>query len=424
MENGDHSNFKDFFIDWNDLWQGNGEMDETGVIIPKPEHLEKLFMRKPGLPILKVPFPNGSKRPYWNTFYQEVIKEKTAEGNFREHLLGQMDLNACSEAVWRFYDETLSKLKDYGGGIIRLDAFAYLHKEVGSSNFFNVPGTWKYLERLKKMADRKGLMLLPEIHAEYGSGLHESISKEGYLIYDFFLPGLVLYAIEFSSNKALLEWATEILDKGLKTINMLGCHDGIPLLDLKGKEIDGIYRKGLLSDDEIEELMDLILSRGGRVKNLYGPSGKKVSYYQVNATYYSALGEDPRKLLLARAIQVFMPGTPQIWYLDLFAGTNDYEAADKLGEGGHKEINRTNLSDAHIESMLDLPVVRKQLELIRLRNTCKAFNGEMRIMPSKPHEVNIHWENNMENARMSVNLKTFELVIEGISNGKNFRLDL
>ncbi len=67
-------------------------------------------------------------------------------------------------------------------------------------------------------------------------------------------------------------------------------------------------------------------------------------YYQVNATYFSALGEDEQKLLLARAIQIFMPGIPQVWYLDLFAGTNDHEAMEKAGVGGHKEINRTNLS--------------------------------------------------------------------------------
>ena len=69
--------------------------------------------------------------------------------------------------------------------------------------------------------------------------------------------------------------------------------------------------------------MERIVERGGLTKELYGPDGRKIDYYQVNATYFSALGEDERKLLLARAIQMFMPGLPQVWYLDLFAGTND-----------------------------------------------------------------------------------------------------
>jgi sucrose phosphorylase len=38
---------------------------------------------------------------------------------------------------------------------------------------------------------------------------------------------------------------------------------------------------------------------------------------------------------------MFMPGIPQIWYLDIFAGKNNYEAADNGGSAGHKEINRT-----------------------------------------------------------------------------------
>ena len=91
----------------------------------------------------------------------------------------------------------------------------------------------------------------------------------------------------------------------------------------------------LLEDKEIESIMNTIMERGGRVKNLYDPTGKKLSYYQVNATFFSALGEVEQKLLLARAIQMFMPGIPQVWYLDLFAGKNNYPASDKAGSGGH-----------------------------------------------------------------------------------------
>jgi sucrose phosphorylase len=80
-------------------------------------------------------------------------------------------------------------------------------------------------------------------------------------------------------------------------------------------------------------LIDLIVSRGGMVKNLHG---QKNLYYQVNATYYSALGESDQKMLLARAIQMFMPGKPQIWYLDLFAGKNDHEAVQRAGESGNQ----------------------------------------------------------------------------------------
>ena len=466
LQYGNESKFKDFFINWNEFWEGNGVKNEDGIVIPKPEFLNKLFMRKSGLPILKVRFPDGSEQPYWNTFYQQVtynpiavadlknIKGLTEEQsqfivaaintaidnnqdfttlNFEEYTpfkseilqiveqnrsyLGQMDVNAKSPLVWEFYEETLKKLSDYGCTILRLDAFAYLHKQVGESNFFNKPGTWKYLERIKKIAQQNNLMLLPEIHAEYGLHLHDEVANEGYYIYDFFLPGLTIHTIENQTSKALLSWAKEIVAKGYKTVNMLGCHDGIPVLDLKGKEVNGVYNKGLLEDAEIEKIMTTIMERGGRVKNLYDPSGNKISYYQINATFFSALGEDEQKLLLARAIQMFMPGMPQVWYLDIFAGKNNYEAADNGGSAGHKEINRSTLSMQDIEQGLKRDVVQHQLDVIRLRNTSNAFSGQVEINDIEDAIIDIKWVNGSTIAHLKANLQTKGFTIDHTENG-------
>ncbi|WP_035483804.1 sucrose phosphorylase [Gaetbulibacter saemankumensis] len=411
LKNGDCSKYKDFFIDWNAFWHGQGELNDEGIIIPKTELLDKLFMRKSGLPILKVSFPDGTKRPYWNTFYQKVNNDNS--------FLGQMDVNAKSELVWEFYEETLAKLKGYGCKILRLDAFAYLHKEVGESNFFNKPGTWNYLEKIKNIADKNSLQLLPEIHAEYGLNLHNEVAKEGYQIYDFFLPGLMIHTLETGDNQALMVWVNEIINKGYKTVNMLGCHDGIPVLDLKGKEIDGVFYKGLLDDNEIENIMNVILERGGRIKNLYNAEGKKISYYQVNATFYSALGENDKKLLLARAIQMFMPGIPQVWYLDLFVGKNDYEAVNRAGDGGHKEINRTALSMEDIESGLKKEVVLNQLKLLKLRNTSMAFSGSIKVNESDSKQIDILWENKNERAHLKASLKSFQFIIDYTEQGVN-----
>ncbi len=455
LKHGDQSKYKDFFIDWNAFWEGNGKMGDDGIIIPKEEFLNKIFMRKSGLPILKVVFPDGSEKPYWNTFYQKIIYNKlsvvdlsgvkeltldkaelicrrinsatqnnetietldfgdsnhlrneiTQVVNNNKSYLGQMDVNANSELVWDFYEETLQKVSDFGCKILRLDAFAYLHKEIGQSNFFNKPGTWNYLERIRKIAQKNNLMLLPEIHAEYGLHLHDEVADKGYYFYDFFLPGLAIHTLENANSKALITWAKEIVSKGYKTVNMLGCHDGIPVLDLKGKEVKGCYNKGLLEDNEIEDVMSKIMERGGRVKNLYDPSGKKISYYQVNATFFSALGEDEQKLLLARAIQIFMPGIPQVWYLDVFAGKNDYEAADRGGNAGHKEINRTTLTMEDIEEGLKKHSVLSQLELIRFRNTSTAFSGTIRINETSDKEIDIKWINQNDFAHLNANLRT------------------
>lgn len=466
LKYGEDSKFKDFFINWNDFWEGNGTLNNQGVIIPKPEYLNKLFMRKSGLPILNVIFPDGSERPYWNTFYQQVTYSSVESADFSSltaltadyvkwlvkvlneamllgsdfrtidfkefnslkskilHIveqkriyLGQMDVNAASPLVWEFYEETLNKLNGYGCNILRLDAFAYLHKQIGESNFFNKPGTWEYLDRIKEIAQKNDLMLLPEIHAEYGLHLHDEVASQGYAIYDFFLPGLTIHTLENATSKALLVWIKELIDKGYKTINMLGCHDGIPVLDLKGKEVNGHYHKGLLDDVEIDTIMNTIMERGGRVKNLYDPEGNKISYYQINATFFSALGENNQKMLLARAIQMFVPGIPQVWYLDIFAGKNNYDAANSTGSAGHKEINRTTLSIDDVEKGLKTAIVKEQLELIKLRNNCKAFSGHVIINDQDDSILNIKWKNMGSEACLIADLTSYKFDIIVLENG-------
>jgi sucrose phosphorylase len=147
------------------------------------------------------------------------------------------------------------------------------------------------------------------------------------------------------------------------------------------------------------------MDKGGLTKNLYGADGKKIDYYQVNATFFSALGEDERKLLLARAIQMFMPGVPQVWYLDLFAGTNDYAAAKRGRTAGHKEINRTTLKTIDIESGLKRPIVLDQLKLIRLRNSSPAFEGTMEIIETDSHRLHITWQHPEATATLKANLR-------------------
>ena len=87
-----------------------------------------------------------------------------------------------------------------------------------------------------------------------------------------------------------------------------------------------------------------------------------------------------------------MPGVPQVWYLDLFAGTNDYAAAQRGRTAGHKEINRTTLKLIDIESGLKRPIVQDQLKLIRLRNASPAFKGEMKVIETEAHQLHISWQ--------------------------------
>lgn len=450
LKNGEKSEYKDFFIDWNRFWEGHGTMTEEGYIQPDAKLIADMFFRKPGLPILMVRFPDGRNVPYWNTFYQEVrypaldaqdimralpvqygeaeylaqqMEQGIATGKrpadislgeceeYRAALtellesgrkyLGQMDLNIKSPKVWEFYEETLKTLASYGAKIVRLDAFAYAPKEPGAKNFLNEPGTWELLERVQELAQQYGLSLLPEIHAAYEEKIYEKIAEKGYMTYDFFLPGLLIDALERADGAALAAWAEELQEKKIRTVNMLGCHDGIPLLDLKG----------MIPAERIEALIDTVVSRGGMVKDLHG---QKNVYYQVNATYYSALGEDDRKLLLARAVQLFMPGKPQIWYLDLFAGKNDREAVGRAGAAGHKEINRTNLSFKDLEDGLSREVVRKQLDLLRFRKEFPAFGFDAELaVENEGSRMRFVWKKDGCTAVLAADLETAAFAVSG-----------
>ncbi len=439
---GAESPYRDFFIDWNAFWKGHGELTDGGYIQPAAELIKDMFFRKSGLPILMVRFPDGSEHPFWNTFYQQVrypqleaedvmpttglqyqaasvlaerLNAATAGGarpgeadftgfevvraaaievaESRRRYLGQMDLNIKSDLVWDFYADTLDKLAAYGARIIRLDAFAYAPKEPGARNFLNDPGTWELLARVKELADARGLILLPEIHSSYAEGIHNKISELGYLTYDFFTPGLIIDAFESRDASTIKTWIAELIERKIRTVNMLGCHDGIPLLDLKG----------LLSEERIGALIDTVVARGGYVKDLHGA---KNVYYQVNATYFSALGESETRLLLARAIQVFLPGKPQVWYLDLFAGRNDHDAVARAGEGGHKEINRTNLSVDEIDAGLNQPVVQAQLELLRFRAEFPAFGFDARceVAETASDRLSITWRRDGAEAKLDADL--------------------
>ncbi len=451
LTNGSQSVYADFFIDWNKFWEGYGSMTDEGYIQPDEEYLRHMFFRKPGLPILSVNLPDGATKFLWNTFYQEVrydhidahdlvlgadmqyaaaLKlaeqinnaldrgdppEKIDFGSFipfrnqvlkllrsRCKYLGQIDLNIKSPLVWDYYRQTLKRLAAYGAAIIRLDAFAYAPKAPGTRNFLNDPETWELLSQIREIADADSLTLLPEIHSEYHEKTHEKLAQNGYMTYDFFLPGLIIHALEKHTPVYLHRWIRDIQAKGIAVVNMLGSHDGIPLLDLRG----------LLPNEEIDEMIKIIVARGGYVKDLHGNANM---YYQVNATYYSALGEDDRKMLLARAIQLFMPGKPQVWYLDLFCGKNDHEAVMRAGVGGHKEINRTNLTSEQVEAALSSETVKAQLEMLRFRNTFAAFDFDSELFVESPTEtaLSLRWQKQGYTACLTADLHSYEYSMTG-----------
>ncbi|MBQ4434502.1 MAG: glycosidase [Clostridia bacterium] len=442
LKRGDASEYRDFFIDWNRFWQNCGPMGEDGCIHPTPDKFRALNLRSNGLPVLMAHFPDGHETPFWCTFYQQKVYPvptvfdmlevtgykyqtslrlathiaaelqagKTPDGidwsgfeNYREaactwlsdhrHYLGQLDVNYTSPLVWAWYDRVMAQLADYGASTIRLDAFTRLHKAPGRENFMNEPETWDILERLRDMAQRHGLSVLPEMHSPYSARPHEKIAAHGGKPYDYYLPGLLLDALDTGESGYLFSWAREQLQLDIRPVNMLGCHDGIPVRDIRG----------LLPDDRIDGIVQRTVDRGGLRKWIYGANPQ---VYQLNTTYYSALGCDDRKMLTARAIQLFMPGKPQIWYEDLLAGENDLEALRRDPTLDEREINRRRYSLDEAEARLSRPIVKDQLKLLKMRNTHPAFadNTAIEAEQPDPHSLKITWRSGEAYAVLEANV--------------------
>lgn len=143
------------------------------------------------------------------------------------------------------------------------------------------------------------------------------LAERGYWVYDFALPMLLLYSLYFGKNERLLNWLRICPRQQFTTLDT---HDGIGVVDVHD----------LLTQEEIEETKEYLFSRGANVKPIYNtPAYNNLDVYHLNCTYYSALGNNDAAYLLARAIQFFTPGIPQVYYVGLLAGENDLELLEK-----------------------------------------------------------------------------------------------
>ncbi len=332
LKKGYNSKFSNMFINWNRFWPSGR---------PNSNDIDLIYKRKDKAPVQEITLHDGRKTLLWNTFGSE-----------------QIDLNIDSSEVKKMLINVLKIFSENGASIVRLDAFAYAIKKIDSNDFFVEPDIWKLLGWINRIATKDQLMILPEIHENYK--LVDKVSDHGYFTYDFALPMLVLNAIYSRKSTKLLNW---IKSRPMKQFTTLDTHDGIGVVDVKG----------ILSDKEIRTTVDELYKRGSNVKRIYSSAEyNNLDIYQINTTYYSALGENDAAYLLSRVIQVFSPGIPQIYYVGLLAGSNDLKLLESTKEG--RNINRHFYTSNEISKEIKRPVVIKLLHLLEFRNSCEAFD--------------------------------------------------
>jgi sucrose phosphorylase len=133
---------------------------------------------------------------------------------------------------------------------------------------------------------------------------------------------------------------------------VLDTHDGIGVVDADG----------LLAAQEITALVETIHVRSREESRLAsGSAAGNVDTSQINCTFYDALGRRDGEYLVARAIQCFIPGIPQLYYVGLLAGSNDIDLLRRTGVG--RDINRHYYESAEVSEAMNRPVVQSLLSL-------------------------------------------------------------
>ena len=309
----------------------------------------------------------------------------------------QIDLDVTAPATRALISEWLRVLASHGVRIVRLDAVGYVTKKAGTSCFMVEPEIYEFLEWITGVADTFKLTLLPEVHDHYST--HRRLSAHGYWTYDFGLPGMVLNALYTGKANRLAE---HLARAPAKQFTILDCHDGIPVRP----DLDGLLEPAALRD-----LAERTVTRGGNLNHILSPvDPTELDVHQLNCTYYSALDGDDDLYLAARAIQLFARGVPQIYYVGLLAGENDLATVEATGEG--RSINRHDYTTDELHHAFNRPVVKRLIELIRLRNTHPAFDGSLHVENSNANTLHMHWRCMDTSCTLRVDLRTGQFSID------------
>jgi sucrose phosphorylase len=336
---GDGSEFAGMFLTMGAVFPDGATEDD----------LARIYRPRPGLPFTALRL-GGRRRLVWTTFTDR-----------------QIDLDVRHPAAWNHLRTIVDRLTDNGVRLLRLDAVGYVGKAAGT-NCFLTAECEAFIRRISDHAHARGADILVEIHGHYRQQI--DIARSVDHVYDFALPPLVLHALHARDPLPLSTWLSE---RPRNAITVLDTHDGIGIVDA-GPNALRPGEPGLLSAAQIDDLVGAIHSASGGTSLLAtGAAASNLDLYQVNCTFYDALGADDDRYLLARLIQLFVPGTPQIYYVGLLAGRNDVELLRTTGVG--RDVNRHRYTAEEIDTELCRPVVRALLSALRFRMSHPAFGG-------------------------------------------------
>ncbi|MFT7861189.1 MAG: alpha-amylase family glycosyl hydrolase [Sulfurimonas sp.] len=349
-----------------------------------PEYLEFFIEIDPSTDLSKVVRPRTT--PLLNEYSDDEGKKRSIWTTFSRD---QVDLNYANYKVLLRVLDVLLFYVEKGASLLRLDAIAFIWKEVGTK-CVHLPQTHALIQLMRQVIHEVApeVLIITETnvpHKENISYFGEG-DDEAQMVYNFALPPLLAYSILKGKSTKLAEWVKNLKLPSDRVcfFNFTASHDGVGLRAVSN----------ILEQKEIDFLVQSCLDHGGLVsyRSMVDVNEEKQSPYELNASYIDIL-TDPRaddalrvkRMMLSQAVTLTMPGVPGIYFHSLVGSQSYYEGANKTRR--NRAINREKLNFDNVrEELEDQNSIRNSIfkrykQLISIRINEKAFN------PYSPFEV-------------------------------------
>ncbi len=321
-------------------------------------------VRPRSLPLLTEVITRDGKRHVWTTFSSD-----------------QIDLDFSNpDVLFEFLDIILFYISK-GVRIMRMDAIAYLWKEIGTA-CVHLPQTHAVVRILRDFLELVApqVLLLSETNVPHAENIsYFGQGDEANIVYQFSLPPLLLHALHNGTSKYLSEWARRLgqLPHGCTYLNFTASHDGVGVRPLEG----------IVPPEEKQALFDRVVELGGHISTKTNSDGTD-SAYEMNITYFDALADSREEVterhlarfLCSQTVALSLQGIPAVYFHSLTATRNDYDGVDRLGYP--RAINRRKWEEAELHALLTDPasatarVFQKYIRLLRTRALHAAFHPD------------------------------------------------
>ena len=343
---------------------GEEQYREYYITIPPESDIRSVF--RPRTSPLLSPFDAVDGRKYvWTTFSAD-----------------QVDLNYKEPKVLVEMIDILMFYASQSARYIRLDAIAYIWKELGTA-CIHLPPVHLIIQIMRLVLDlaSPGVKLVTETNVPHKDNISYfgNGKDEAQLVYNFSLPPLTLHAFHSGNSEVFTRWAATLKTPSDSTafFNFLASHDGIGITPAHG----------LLPDDEIAAMAKCVDATGGFVSYKTNANGTE-SAYEFNINYFDALNNPfgkglplelkVRRFVSAHAIMAALQGIPGIYFHSLFGSTSWFAGAKESGMA--RTINRERLGFEQMEvELADESSLRSSIytalrRLLATRSQHRAFH--------------------------------------------------